>query len=473
VNKLDQIKKLVKEYIEEKKANESYTPGVDFVKYSGGTFDENEYQAAIETLLNGWLCFGKKCSEFETKFADIANLKYGVLTNSGSSANLLMISALKSSNKINKWKLEDGDKVITPVVCFPTTINPLFQNNLIPVFVDVTLPSLNLDLDKVEEMLDNWKIEKKYIDIDKRTITMIPNPKPKAILFAHVLGNPPDMDRVMEICKKHNLILLEDCCDALGSTWKGQKLGTFGLMSTSSFYPAHHMTMGEGGFIATNENRLKTILNSFRDWGRACYCNQMKPGDVTDGTACGNRFNKWLPGLPEVSFDHRYVFDEIGYNLKPLEIQAAIGLEQIKKLPELEAARRHNFNLLHEIFSPFEDSFHLPEATVGADPCWFGFLVTLKDGTSFTKQDLVDYFEENKIQTRSYFTGNALAHPAYFKKTSDKIEDFPVANYVTENTFFLGTFIGITEEMMKHIFNTLEDFMGGARAKKCGSCSCK
>lgn len=475
-DKLDKIKELVKEYIEEKNANSSYEPGVDFVKYSGPHFDGDEFQAAVETLLGGWFIFGKKSAEFESKFSALVDRKYGVLTNSGSSANLLMLSALKSNNKMNKWKLNDGDKVITPVVCFPTTINPLFQNNLVPVFVDVELPNLNLDLNAVEDLLDNWQDKKTYLDADSRVISEVNNPKPRAILFAHVLGNPPDMDRVMEICKKHDLILLEDCCDALGSTWKGQKLGTFGLMSTTSFFPAHHMTMGEGGFIATNENRLKTILNSFRDWGRACYCNEKKPGDVTEGTACGNRFGKWLPGLPEVSFDHRYVFDEIGYNLKPLDLQASIGLEQIKKLPEMEEARSKNFDRLHAMFKKYEDSFFLPEATPGADPCWFGFLVTLKPEAKFKKQELVDYFESKKIQTRSYFTGNALAHPAYYEKMKYKynVSDFPVANYITEKTFFLGTFIGITEEMMVHIEKTLDEFMSGCRASSsCEDCSCR
>jgi CDP-6-deoxy-D-xylo-4-hexulose-3-dehydrase len=442
-DKMEQIKHLIGEYIAEKQQNKKFIPNVDYVKYSGPYFDKNEYQAAVETLLSGWLIFGEKNREFEEEFAKVAGLNYSVLTNSGSSANLLMLSALMSKNKKNKWKLVKGDKVITPVVCFPTTINPIYQNGLEPVFVDVERGTLNINLDLLEDKLNSWD-------------PAVSGDKPKVLLFAHVLGNPPDMDRVMRICTDHKLILLEDCCDALGSTYKGKKLGTFGLMSTTSFFPAHHMTMGEGGVISTNENRLKTILKSLRDWGRACYCNDMKPGDVTEGTACGDRFRNWLPGLPEASYDHRYVFDEIGYNLKPLDLQGAIGLEQLKKLPEMEAARKNNYNKLYSIFSKYKGFFTISERTEGADPSWFGFLVTLNPGTPFSKEEIVRFFEKNKIQTRSYFTGNVLAHPAYFDPENNTINEYQYANEATFNTFFLGTFIGITEDMLNHIEATLD-----------------
>ena len=258
--------------------------------------------------------------------------KAGVLTNSGSSANLLAVAALKS----RKWfHLPEGSKFITPVVCFPTTINPLIQNGFTPVFVDVTIPDLNLDLDQVERVLEE-------------------DPDIRGIMFAHVLGNPPDMDRLMQLVEKYNLIFVEDACDALGSYYDGKKLGSFGTVSTCSFFPAHHMTMGEGGFVATNSTVKRMVLASYRDWGRACYCNTAKPGSVTSGTACGNRFKAWLPGMKTTTFDHRYVFDEIGYNLKPLDLAAAMGLEQIKKLPMLDAARRKNFKRLKEIFAPYD-----------------------------------------------------------------------------------------------------------------------
>ena len=264
VDKRQQILDLVKEYIIEKRQSESWTPGEDWISYSGPTFDDKEYVAAIDSLLSEWLIFGKKGREFELEFAQHLGKKAGVLTNSGSSANLLAVSALKS----RKWfNLKSGTKFITPVVCFPTTINPLIQNGFVPVFVDVTLPDLNLDLDQVERLLED-------------------DPEIRGIMFAHVLGNPPDMDRLMYLIKRYDLIFVEDACDALGSYYDGQRLGSFGTVSTCSFFPAHHMTMGEGGFIATNSQKTRTILASVRDWGRACYCNSKKPGDVTGGTAC-------------------------------------------------------------------------------------------------------------------------------------------------------------------------------------------
>ena len=463
MSKLEEILKLVSEYISENKQTD-FKKGQDWVKYSGPHFDEKEYMAAVETLLSGWLIFGEKSREFEKSFAPHLGHKFGALTNSGSSANLLMVSALTSKKKTNKWYLPKGSKIITPIVCFPTTLNPIIQNGFEPVFVDVDIPSLNLNLDAVESILRDSSDED----------------RPRGIMFAHVLGNPPDMDRLMSLVEEFDLIFLEDACDALGSTYKGKKLGSFGLMSTCSFFPAHHMTMGEGGFISTNEYRLKVILNAFRDWGRACYCNERKPGDVTSGTACGNRFNNWLPGQPDAIYDHRYVFDEIGYNIKPLDLQAAMGLEQIKKLPQMDQARRDNFNRLQSIFNKYRDHFHLPEATEGADPCWFGYLLTVKENTAFTKQEFVDFMEENKIQTRSYFTGNVLYHPGYqhlTDMTPDELRaSYPNADLATRNTFFLGTFIGLTEEKMNYIESVVDRFMNGERIEtgsECGKCECE
>ena len=376
--------------------------------------------------------------------------KHGVLTNSGSSANLVMVSALTSKKKLpKKYRLEKGAKFITPVVCFPTTLNPLIQNGFEPVFVDVDMPSLNLNLDEVERVLRQ--------DTKKEI---------KGIIFAHVLGNPPNMDRLMSLVDEYNLIFLEDACDALGSYYDGKKLGSFGLLSTCSFFPAHHMTLGEGGFVAANESILQRTLASFRDWGRACYCNTEKPGDVTGGTACGDRFKCWLPGKPEATYDHRYVFDEIGYNVKPLDLQAAMGLCQLEKLEEMDTARRKNFSKLYEIFKPYEGYFFLPEATEKADPCWFGFLLTVKPEAPFTKQDFVDFMEENKIQTRSYFTGNALYHPAYThlaEPYGDLKETFPNADLATTNSLFLGTFIGIDEQKMQYIKNVVDNFFANSK----------
>jgi CDP-6-deoxy-D-xylo-4-hexulose-3-dehydrase len=448
--KLDKILNLVEDYISEVRSAEKWEAGKDWVKYSGPHIDGNEYSKAVETLLGEWLIYGKNCRNFEIAFPKHLGMKHGCLTNSGSSANLLMVSSLTSKNKMPaKYRLNKGDKVITPVVCFPTTINPLIQNGLVPVFVDVDLPSVNLNLDMVEELLDN--------DKDKEI---------KAIIFAHVLGNPPDMDRLMKLVNKHNLIFLEDACDALGSTYDGKKLGSFGLMSTCSFFPAHHMTMGEGGFVATNSRAIRSTVASFRDWGRACFCNEMKPGDVTAGTACGDRFKEWLPGCPKAVYDHRYVFDEIGYNIKPLDLQAAMGLQQLKKLPQMDQARRNNFNKLYKIFKPYEKYFYLPKATEKADPCWFGFLLVTKPDAPFEKQQFVRHMEKAKIQTRSYFTGNALYHPAY-QEMAKQYEDldavFPNAHTVTMGSVFLGTYIGLTDEKISYIKKTVDKFFEGLK----------
>ncbi len=442
MDKKQQILDLVAEYIKEKKASKTWEAGKDWVQYSGPWFDENEYINGIGSLLNEWFILGEKGREFELKFAPHLGKKDGIVVNSGSSANLLMVSLLKTK----RWgKLPEGSKFITPVVCFPTTINPLLQNGFKPVFVDVTLPTLNLDLDQVERVLEQ--------DTNKEI---------KGIIFAHVLGNPPDMDRFMEIVKKYQLIYLEDTCDALGSTWDGKPLGSFGDISTCSFFPAHHMTMGEGGFVAVNSAKKRMALASLRDWGRACYCNTAKPGNVMTGTACGCRFDSWFKGQEDIIFDHRYVFEEIGYNLKPTEMQAAMGLAQLDKLEDMHNRRKHNFKRLYSIFNKYEEYFYLPTWHEKADVSWFGYLVTLKDGTPFTKSDMVDFMEGAKIQTRSYFTGNALFHPAYedlAKEYEDPRSQFPIATKTTLDTFFLGVYPGITDAQLDYIEKVIHDFL--------------
>ena len=435
--KLEQILELVSEYINDK--NTDWDSENDWVAYSGPHFNDEEYKAAIEVLLGGWLIFGENARNFEKQFPEHLGMRHGSLTNSGSSANLLAVSALKAKSGFN---LPEGSKIITPVVCFPTTVNPIIQNGFEPVFVDVTLPDLNLDLDEVEKVLER-------------------DPEIRGIMFAHVLGNPPDMDRLMALVEKYDLIFVEDACDALGSFYDGRKLGSFGHISTCSFFPAHHMTMGEGGFVATNTNKLRKAVASIRDWGRACYCNTAKPGNVTSGTACGNRHAKWLTGMPNAIYDHRYVFDEIGYNLKPLDLQAAMGLQQLKKLPELDAARRKNFKRMKDIFEPYKQYFHLPEATEKADPCWFAFLMTVREDAPFKRHQIVTHLENNRVQTRSYFAGNILAHPGYTELAEDYGDlrkEFPIASHVTLNSFFMGTFIGLTEEKLDYIQKVIDDF---------------
>lgn len=437
------ILKLIKSFIKQKKKQDKvWIPNKNWVNYSGPYFDHNEYVAAIDSLLDEWLILGEKARQFETTFAPYLGKTDGVLTNSGSSANLLMLAACKSKRLFN---LPSGSQFITSVVCFPTTINPIIQNGFKPVFVDVTLPSLNLDLDQVEQKLEQ--------DKDKKI---------KGIIFAHVLGNPPDMDRVMRLVKKYDLIFLEDSCDALGSTWDNKPLGYFGHLSSCSFFPAHHMTMGEGGYVGVNSPKERIVVSSLRDWGRACYCNTKKPGDVTCGTACGTRFNSWFKHRPDIIYDHRYVFDEIGYNLKPTEMQAAMGLEQMKKLDIMHAKRKSNFNRLYTIFNKYNEYFMLPNKFDKADVSWFGFLVTLKDNCPFTKAKIVSYLESKKIQTRSYFTGNALFHPAYSDLASeynDPAKEFPIATKSTTDTFFLGVYPGITTAQLDYIESMVDQFI--------------
>jgi CDP-6-deoxy-D-xylo-4-hexulose-3-dehydrase len=441
MDKKQQILDLVSEFIIEKRQNSSWTPGKDWIQYSGPVFDDKEYVAAVESLLKEWFILGEKGREFEKKFAPYLGKTDGIMVNSGSSANLLMVSLLRTKRGGN---LPKGSKFITPVVCFPTTINPLLQNGFEPVFVDVELPNLNLNLDQVEKLLEE--------DVNKEI---------KGLIFAHVLGNPPNMDRVMSIVEKYNLIFLEDCCDALGSTWNDIPLGSFGKISTCSFFPAHHMTTGEGGFVSTNSSKIRMALASLRDWGRACYCNSVKPGSILGGTACGNRLSNWFKGHDDIIYDHRFVFDEVGYNLKPLELQAAIGIAQLDKLEYLHDRRRYNFNRMLDIFSKYEKYFHLPKALDQANPSWFGFLITLKDNCSFEKNDLVEYLEEAKIQTRSYFTGNALFHPAY-QELAEKYENpknqFPIATKSTKDTFFLGVYPGITDKQIDYIETVVDNF---------------
>ena len=431
----NEILNLVSEFLKQKEKNKKWEAGKDWVQYAGPLFDENEYLSSIDTLLDGWLVLGKKGISFENKFPKFFDKNFGILTNSGSSSNLIMMSALTSKRLYN---LPKGTKVITPIAGFPTTINPIFQLGFEPLFVDIDLDTLNLNLEQVEEQAKNGG---------------------KVITFAHVLGNPPNMDELMRIIEKYNLILLEDCCDALGSTYDGKPLGSFGEFASCSFYPAHHITMGEGGFVACKTQQQEIIIRSFREWGRGCYCVGMKAGLLKNGT-CGNRFDNWLPSLPNEIFDHKYVYDEIGYNLKPIEVQAAMGLEQIKKLPYINERRKHNHKRLCEIFSKYEEYFIIPKATEKSDPSWFAFAVTIKDGASFKRCEIINHFESNKIQTRPYFAGNIMLQPAYegLMNQQDVINNFPNARKVTTDTFFLGTSPVITDQQLDYIEKILFDF---------------
>lgn len=440
----EEILTLVSEYIKQKHITKTWTPGTDWVQYAGSFFDDKEFVAATNTLLNEWLVLGEDAIKFEKRFPPLLGKKYGVVVNSGSSANLLMVLTAKKY-----FNLKDGDKVIVPVAGFPTTLNPIIQSNLVPVFVDIELDTLNLNLDQVEKAA---------------------NLGAKAIMFAHVLGNPPNMKRLREIKFKYNLIFLEDCCDALGSTYEGIPVGTDADISTCSFYPAHHMTMGEGGFVACSNKEQEKIARSIREWGRGCYCVGKKANLSTKGS-CGCRFNTWLPELEDEIFDHKYVYDNIGYNLKPIELQCSIGLVQLDKLPEIHRLRKENYSKLTKIFEPYESSFIIHKATKNSDPSWFAFPLTVKVPTLFKRSQFTTFMEEHKIQTRNYFGGNLLLQPAYKNITGITYDGtvinnknfnakthFPIATKVTTDTLFLGTSPVITSPQLDYIEQTVNQF---------------
>jgi CDP-6-deoxy-D-xylo-4-hexulose-3-dehydrase len=434
---MKEILELVDSYIKEKHSQKSWEAGKDWVQYAGPYFSSDEYVAAVKSLLSEWLVLGADANKFETKFPKRFGKEFGLLANSGSSANLLMMLALTSKRGRN---LAKGTKVITPIAGFPTTINPILQVGFTPVFVDIELKTLNLDLDQVEQ-------------------ACIDNPDVKVITFAHVLGNPPNMKRLMEIVEKYKLILLEDCCDALGSTYEGKPLGSYGEMASCSFYPAHHMTIGEGGFVAVKDLETERIIRSFREWGRGCYC--IGKQNLLEKGSCGCRFNNWLPSLPNDLFDHKYVYEEIGYNLKPIEMQASIGLVQMEKLEEIGAKRRENYRNLFSAFKKYEKYFHLHEAQPGADVDWFAFPITVKDDAPFKRSDICQFFEANKVQTRPYFAGNIMLQPAYegLMDPQEILAKYPVSRKVTTDTFFLGTSPVIDKSKTDYIETILDKFI--------------
>jgi CDP-6-deoxy-D-xylo-4-hexulose-3-dehydrase len=436
---MKEILDLVQEYVKQKQAAKTWVAGRDFVNYAGAYYDEREFVAGVESLLKGWLVMGDSGQRFEREFPKQFGKSRGIVTNSGSSSNLLMMNALTSKRGYN---LPRGTKVLMPIAGFPTTLNPTLQVGFTPVFVDIELATLNLDLDQVERVLQE-------------------QPDIRVITFAHVLGNCPDMDRLMRLVQDHDLILLEDCCDALGSTYRDQPLGSFGLMSSCSFYPAHHMTMGEGGYVATDDAMTDVILRSFREWGRGCYCIGLEANKLKCGT-CGCRFNNWIPTLPDEVFDHKYVYDEIGYNMKPIELQCAMGLEQLEKLPEIHRLRKRNYALLFAIYEKYEQYFHLPRAQEGADPSWFAFPLTIRQDAPFKRTDIVDYLEENLIQTRPYFAGNIMLQPAYSHLMDPELakNNFPNATHTMTHTYFHGTSPVITPEQIAYIGEKVDSFMG-------------
>ncbi len=411
-----------------------FVPGVTPIRASGSVLDADDIRSLVECALGGWITAGPLADRFEKEFARAAGARTASLCNSGSSANLLAVSALTSGWAIDVGRppLRRGDEVITVAAAFPTTVNPIIQNGLIPVFVDVTLPSYQVDVGQLEAARSS---------------------RTRAVMLAHTLGNPFDVEAVVAFCRRNCLWLIEDCCDALGSSWKGQPCGTFGELSTCSFFPAHHITTGEGGAVMTNVPGLKKIVESFRDWGRDCFC---APG--CDNT-CGRRFSQPGRGQLPAGFDHKYTFSHIGYNLKSTELAAALGLSQLQKLPAFIEARKRNFATLRRVLEGLQEFFISPEATAGGDPSWFGFPLSVRQGAPFTREELVRHLEEKKIGTRMLFGGNLLRHPAYQNIRHRTFGELANSDFVMRNSFWIGVQPALTDEMLEYVGLVFRQFV--------------
>ena len=434
----EQILKLTQEYYRETYGQKKPYEKGDRISYGGRYFDEKEMVSLVDSALDFWLTSGRYCTQFEKEFASWIGTSFCSLTNSGSSANLLAFMALTSPT-LKERQIRPGDEVITVACGFPTTVSPIMQYGAIPVFVDITLPTYNLDVSQLEAALSD---------------------KTKAVMAAHTLGNPFDLRAVTEFCKKHNLWLIEDNCDALGSEYEMpggvQYTGTIGDLGTSSFYPPHHMTMGEGGAIYTKRVQLRRLVESFRDWGRDCYCASGK-----DDT-CQHRFDGQYGELP-AGYDHKYVYSHLGYNLKATEMQAAIGVEQLKKLPSIVEARRENWAYLREKLAPLESLFILPEPTEYSKPSWFGFLLTVREDVGFGREEIVRELEGNNIQTRMLFAGNLIYHPCFDTYRAEK-KGYRVAGSLTNtdivmnDTFWIGVYPGMDRARLDRMIEVIVDF---------------
>ena len=426
-----QIADLVQQYADIAYAPTVFLPGASVVPPSGKLMGAQELKYMVEASLDGWLTTGRFNAEFEKKLAAFIGIKHLITVNSGSSANLVAFNTL-TSPKLGERAIKKGDEVIGVAAGFPTTVNPILQFGAVPVFVDVDRRTHNIDASKIEAAI---------------------SPKSKAIMLAHSLGNPFNLDVVTAICKKFNLWLIEDCCDALGSTYRGQMVGTFGDIATLSFYPAHHITMGEGGAVFTNHDELKNIAESFRDWGRDCYC---QPGK--DNT-CGKRFCQQLGSLP-YGYDHKYTYSHLGYNLKITDMQAACGLAQLERASEFIKTRKDNFLFFKERLKECEEFIILPEATENSDPSWFGFPITLKENCPVTRLDLLTYLDQNRIGTRLLFAGNLTRHP-YMEATQYRIsEDLINTDIVMNNTFWIGVQPALGKDMLEFVAKKIESFLG-------------
>lgn len=426
-----EINKLVEQYANEALAPKTFIPGETVIPPSGKLIGARELQLMVEASLDGWLTAGRFNDEFEKKLANFIGVKHLITVNSGSSANLVAFSTLTSS-KLGDRAIKKGDEVISVAAGFPTTVNPIVQFGAVPVFVDVDMKTHNIDADLIESAI---------------------TPKTKAIMLAHTLGNPFSLAKVRHLCDKYNLWLVEDCCDALGATYDGKMVGTWGDIATLSFYPAHHITMGEGGAVFTNNPMMKVIAESFRDWGRDCYC---APG--CDNT-CGKRFGQQFGSLPH-GYDHKYVYAHLGYNLKITDMQAACGLAQLERAPEFIATRKRNYQLLRERLANLSDFFEVAEATPNSDPSWFGFPLTLKESSGVQRVDLLKYLDQHKIGTRLLFAGNLVRQP-YFKNVEYRVAgELTNTDRTMNQTFWLGVQPSLGQEHFNFVGERLEEFFG-------------
>jgi len=427
-----EIVDLVRQYWAVAFPESDFVPGETPIQYAGRVFDADELIHLTEAALDFWLTTGRFAHQFEREFACFFGVRHAILVNSGSSANLLALSCL-TSPKLGEQRLSPGDEVITVATGFPTTVNPIIQNNLVPVFVDVTIPTYNVDVTQLEQAYS------------ERT---------RAIMLAHTLGNPFDLDVVTHFARQHELWLIEDCCDAVGSTFHGQKVGTFGDLATVSFYPAHHITMGEGGCVLTSRPTLKTLVESFRDWGRDCWC---EPGREN---TCGKRFD-WQPGELPYGYDHKYVYSHIGYNLKLTDMQAAVGVAQLRKLPAFIEARRRNFQTLYEGLKDLEEFFILPQPTPGSEPSWFGFPLAVRPEAPFTRNEAVRYLEKQKIATRLLFGGNLVRQPAYNGIPYRVVAELENSDFVMTHVFWVGVYPGLSSAMLEYVIETFRKIPEG------------
>ena len=431
----DDILKKVEEYYKAKFLNsKEFIPGISKVNYAGRVFDESELINLVNSSLDFWLTSGRFTEDFEMQLAEYFDVSDAILVNSGSSANLIAISTL-TSPKLGDKRLKSGDEVITVAAGFPATVAPIVQNNLTPVFVDVEIGNYNAIKESVKEAISS---------------------KTKAIFIAHTLGNPFDLDFIVELAEKHDLWLIEDNCDALGSRYNGKLTGTFGHIATLSFYPAHHITTGEGGCVITNDEDLARIARSFRDWGRDCYCTG------GENNTCGKRFSQKFGTLPK-GYDHKYVYSHIGYNLKMTDMQAAIGCAQMDKLDDFTKKRKSNFDKIYQGLKQFENYLILPEATPGSDPSWFVFLLTVKNNSKFSRDNITGFLEENLIETRNLFCGNILRQPAFMNIKHRVIGNLKNTDYIMNNTFFIGVYPGMTDEKITYMIEKFQEYFNSVK----------